>query len=601
MLIVALLFLGEHMKKILKQRILVMLSVMLSIASYMRADMQVAIPAELAKVLSFEVDGLGVAMTTNTPFKPFPKIPALSSIAISNIKVRIGNEPTTSPIYFYVSTEAYNSDMQARGSILPTITVSGNTTVLNVTLAVEFRLVWSASTGWVMALKGGLPGTWKVSSCIPALKGSMIDGLSFTSPMLVVSSGQYLDNDLQLMIPAGIGFCGQLNFTGPLAGLLTLVHLGAPSLSVYGTLGTLPKDFAIRASLGVPLNFPSSVASTFKSSDVMLEITGTPSIGLQTGLTVQVGSDTLLFDTRVGLGATAGNVNGSMTGSWKNPVGLNGITVDNVGMTLVMPYIEGGIPTGFGITGGIKMGKTYLSGGIELVDFFPTVLSVEADHTNLGDLLSLMKIKLSVPSLGLDKFKFVAVPGFSARKIGQVTFQPGFTIIFEIDAGKFGIDFSGSLNILPVPGLSIDASAGDKSKIEKEIKDSGSDLLSFNSNNNEILLASNDNTLLALSIGKTVDKAKDTVKDTAKNVSKDAQKAADAAKDAAKKLLDALQTITLNKFELVISLEEVKLNVQITYLKQKIGIDFDVDILTKGKNMFDDLANGIIDKLKKIV
>ena len=285
-----------------------------------------------------------------------------------------------------------------------------------------------------ITLKAFPPKGWKISDAIDSLEGSLFDKIDLSNTKIVISSFSHFDPQLNVNLNMGINLAAMTNLADKtFNGAKNLISgLASQSLNLFGSLGSL-KDtqFAVTIPLNIKLSEKAFLENTsffFTGSDMG------PSMGLKTQIKIIPSQDDepLLFSGKASIDLAKSGLllGGSMLGEWNNPLGLNGITLSNVGCDLSLPTL-----TTVGLTGTLIFeknkeigmaarystdGKIALMGKFKGELLLEDILSIPAKANPNFDIKSFKK---NFPDIGFydSEFKFAPLQ----TKIDEIIIEPG--------------------------------------------------------------------------------------------------------------------------------------------------------------------------------
>ncbi len=243
---------------------------------------------------------------------------------------------------------------------------------------------------------GVKPEKWKLTEAIPLLSNPVLDNLDFSNVGFVITnedsrlSSDDLDYDTrqffskmsasdeyELVLKPGINLISVIpleNMTedDPLYKLMEHLGMHSKGLLLQGSFGNvfglmsgksggksdLIKDIYLKA--GLPPMQPPGAPAWFKSGELALEITGTPSVGVIGAITVDINGDILTFFIKGQISKDGAGVALSIVGGleaeepWVAPFGIKFLTLNKSVLTIsVNAY--GNI--GLGFAGDLVIGK----------------------------------------------------------------------------------------------------------------------------------------------------------------------------------------------------------------------------------------------------
>jgi hypothetical protein len=188
----------------------------------------------------------------------------------------------------------------------------------------------------------------------PALHGAGFSAIKFTKGQVVIVSRDYTTNE-GIPLQKGISFTGEIVFEGPLAALKSVAPT-TPGVPVQFVLSLDPSDLA-HSSLGFELPLGVQLSPTVSLGKIRVAIDGGLPLGI--GLTTMVRikptpvDPDLLFTMHGALKPPIVELDGSFEGIWKNPFGIEGLTIKNVGLGLNFILSAPPVPTLFKLAGSL--------------------------------------------------------------------------------------------------------------------------------------------------------------------------------------------------------------------------------------------------------
>ncbi|MFI5333398.1 MAG: hypothetical protein ACHQVS_04855 [Candidatus Babeliales bacterium] len=349
-------------------------------------------------------------------------IPVLNTLKFTNLDVQL--DVTKNP---------------KNKKLAPTIAVKGATEILGVKVSAVIREVLDANGKPGIYVNAPLPKNWKFSDSIKELKGTFFDGLIFNEAWLLACSVEsYNDPDRNVTVKKGLSFYAQVPLSGSLDKVGKLLGSMDQTFTMYGKLDPNPRNinFGIILSQGVPLT-----TSTVSVGNMEVVISGEPHLGLKASVIVRPSTeDTLTFTGEFDLGVIA-TLHANMDGSWHNPFGIKGLTLNNVALGLGITYSIPPVPSLFQILADMKIKDNTVS--------FATSVDATLQHMALKghvDRLSFMDIVTSFAQpIGL-KLPQPAFPVFDLANV-DIRFAAIDTTIGTQTIGR-GITMIADMNVL---------------------------------------------------------------------------------------------------------------------------------------------------------
>lgn len=246
------------------------------------------------------------------------------------------------------------------------IQVSGMTPFLGESVECTITASWRGPNAYNSRVTIFIPGSWKFSDSFPGLK--VFDTIkfykvsfSYTHLPMSVDTRQ---EEFHLDIPTGIDFwldqgfniVGEALPAGLLKNLADLI--GFDKAFVKASLPLDPETRKRDAFLQLVTPMRINFASGIRTTGLSIIITTEPQFQIETALLVRVPyeKDPLVFGAQINLQPGEVRVLGRMDGYWKNPFGIKGLKVEDVGIELSAMYPPV-LPSGGGIRGIIRFAQ----------------------------------------------------------------------------------------------------------------------------------------------------------------------------------------------------------------------------------------------------
>ena len=338
--------------------------------------------------------------------------------------------------------------------------VNQNNGNYNVSLGGEFRFKGKTLTGEILILKengntdyvfkGKLSGSLNPLSFFPALEPF---SLTFQDTYFVYSTKKYEDTELNTTIEKGFGIKTSVPFSGMLSPVKKIFGLNKETLDLYTKMGS--GGVEVKARLMSGKKDPSKRISFGK---LELEVATKPLPKFKILGSVYIKPDSngelLEFVSSLSLDPVSLELAGTMLGEWKNPFGINGITMSNCALQGGIS-LQTGMPVSLGFAGDIDFFgfKSKAAVLLNLVKMNESLVHVQIPRLSMYELLGIverMGVPISKDVFSAVKFKDVEI------KVAPTDGQVG-----EIRIEK-GIKFKGEMDFF-----------GFKSKVVFEVKDGG--------------------------------------------------------------------------------------------------------------------------------
>jgi hypothetical protein len=408
------------------------------------------------------IDFKGI-IKTQKPIQPFAQIPG------------IGKLPGVKDITIYDVGIGMSSDQK--------FTIEGTSTILNFSTNVSV-----IKTNEGVILKASPPPGWKISQAFPILEGSLFEELDLSDIQIIISSTSYYDKELKAKIKKGFSvksavrvFNAQESFENT---KIMLKDVPDQPLMLTGSIGKTLKETVL--TVKIPTNIKLSKTSSLEN--INLEINGDgPTVALLSQMRVKpTEKDTqeLLFTGRTEISINPlkpyATFAGTMEGTWDKPLGIKNFSLSNLALEMAIKVAPPTpLPSGFGITGIMQLGKHEVGMATKLSADGEIILRGSLNELSLTDLLSVankfgLKIKLEdVPMLKLSDVEIYLAP--EPGNIGEILFDKGLTIkgildIFKEQATIYltvdstGIVAKGNVTDLQIGPLNVSGAGPDKEK-----------------------------------------------------------------------------------------------------------------------------------------
>ncbi len=356
--------------------------------------------------------GVSVAIKHKKPFKPFAGLPieGLKDVSVANVVLKPG-----------VAT--YGSSF----------TLLGDVTVMGLTAQCQISYWRIVTTGKnELLLRAFLGKSISLGKLMPFLKGSFLEHIVVGDPLILISTFQYEDPGVDLTLRPGINILGTVDLakSGILSNIETLTDSKFQPLTLFGSIGIKREHLSIAIVIPATFKFPNPL---WKSGAVRLEMSGEPSVGLLTSLTIQPSEmdEPITFHVEVKLEPDEAYLAGTFEGIWKDVFGLKGMNISDVALEVAVPY--GPAISAIGFTGRLKLGKEF-GVGVKLdKDPMKALVYGSLDSLSLRDLVTAVtgmgaRIPLkAIPTVGFEDIEVKIVP-YEDTEIGEILFEKGITI-----------------------------------------------------------------------------------------------------------------------------------------------------------------------------
>jgi|GEM_PF-1818890 hypothetical protein len=334
------------------------------------------------------------------------------------------------------------------------------------------------------------PKNWKISDMVKEAKGTVVDDLDITDVKILASSAAYVDKKLGIKVNKGFTIAAKI----PLEALGEMEELFkdnpdmAKEFILQGTIGTSLKQLTLSLQIPVTVNIKDVV----EIQGITAKIGGVPpgfSFATKVIVTLPPKKEKLSFTSIMSLNAAANlAIAGSMKGEWKNPFGIKGLTVEDLGLEVGVNVVTL-VPTIIGFTGKTYIGEKGLEVASKItwpnVTQFALVCKMLGEDTELTlkDMATIpqkygMYIPVkTLPHIGIYDLNVYIVP--APLMIGGIEYQPGFNVQGKIEIqdqeaevfatiGDNGIILYGYMpeinlgNVLKITGMGKDRKRGTK-------------------------------------------------------------------------------------------------------------------------------------------
>jgi len=307
---------------------------------------------------------------------------------------------------------------------------------------------------------------------------SIID-ITINKLQMIFSDWKYEDKELgDITIEKGFNFLGEVQMVGALKPVNLLTKL-----EVLRMFGTIKKDL-VGTTIKGPIPGELSLGGGTKLTKMMLGIDITGKLPLNTpvpqfmvsgDLKVKIKglNDPINFTSILQIAAEKATLSGRMDGMWKDPFGLKGLSIGDVGLGASVLY-TGAVPEGFAIKGVIELGdkkfslatKGSVTEGAAFVGKMEGSLSykdiVNFANNSTGAGLPVDQIFKIIPNVGIENPALQIVPiatTIVGKAYPQGTSFEGLINVFGIKTAlkahvlKGGIKGSAKLPEINIPGL----------------------------------------------------------------------------------------------------------------------------------------------------
>lgn len=267
------------------------------------------------------------------------QLPALSTLALSNLSIGIENKSSVSSkqaLFIEGECELFNKKK----------------------FKARLNFIQNDAGKKGVSLHVNVPQKMKISRSIPSL--TSLDFLTFEHATLIISTLSYFDTQANIPIEKGFSLLASLSINDVLPTATPLLG-GQTTALLYGTLNA-DGALSLKASLPFALRFGKG---PFKSAETSLLVElskeSLPSIALQASITVQPTDRDmpLVFSSEIKPGAADAKISGTMQGLWNAPFGIEGFSIGDCALSMSINYAQfavSGLPSGAAIAASMKLG-----------------------------------------------------------------------------------------------------------------------------------------------------------------------------------------------------------------------------------------------------
>ncbi|MFH1831854.1 MAG: hypothetical protein ABH827_03540 [bacterium] len=329
---------------------------------------------------------------------------------------------------------------------------------------------------------------WKISEAIPAAKGTPLDELDLSGAQFIVSTKSYRDEKLNLDIKKGINLVANIPLLNVVlknikdeeqrAQIAQTLSKMPTSLQIVGSIGTSLPDLMLTVNIPMQLGFEIPKGPAFYIQRMAARISGDgPSASVLASIGVRpTPQDQLLeFTGAFQMGVQTASLAASMKGMWVDPLGIatllrlkrDKLAIFDLGLELGIDYKifpASGVPTVFGITGGLKigdaiarmalkatsdiadlvlLGELYKEAidpktGAQVID--PGTGKVKHEMIKLKDIVKFANdLGIMIPVNNIPEFGYMGEIRFCPKgaRIGEIYIEPGISCRGEIIMPNF--------------------------------------------------------------------------------------------------------------------------------------------------------------------
>jgi len=326
----------------------------------------------------------------------------------------------------------------------------------------EIQIKRKADQTWGFAVGLVPPQNWKLSTINDSL--AVLDGLQFSNTSLILASSDDSNITLSTVKPPrndvaiirGVNLFANLSMTG--TGVDSL--LGIKTLVVYAAIGSDPQNIKLEAQVDAEYKISDSVYF----GNFVFRLQPAPSnflIALEGNLRVLMSGTDLRFTGGLSVQAKPSfqaSMYARMSGTWKDPFGVTGVAISDVGIEFKVPPLT---PPSMAFAGALKIGNFT---GAMAIKFDPTspVVAIAFNRLYLSDIFDTFcppavkkvipnGISTTVLNVGFENVKIYIVP--KATTIAGVSFAQGTSL--EGTMNLWGLRVSASVKIEQSKGVLI--------------------------------------------------------------------------------------------------------------------------------------------------
>jgi hypothetical protein len=324
--------------------------------------------------------------------------------------------------------------------------LSGEAVIKGLTLNCGVYFEKNIST-WVTVLYANIEAsTFGMANIIPAFKNTFVNDLQFSKVGFIYASADTTTQNegTSFAVKEGLQLIGVLEEIPVLSELTKSKQIGLVLSAHFGTTTDI--------SIAIPdtrIDLGHSV--TTDPLKIQIDITPDPAIVLIFGMDVTIPKQAtpLHFDLALSLSLLEANGSVTMKGYWNDPFGIDGVKIGpavalQIGI-IYEQFVSTGIPSEFGIAGGLDIGDT-------VIDMAVNISENPSEEILSGKLAKLDPTQLLDFAAKIMGFTIPNIPDFFEIKdleiyiaptggtIGTITYKPGFS--FAGDLVLFGKEIS---------------------------------------------------------------------------------------------------------------------------------------------------------------
>ncbi|KAF8228134.1 hypothetical protein L208DRAFT_1293165 [Tricholoma matsutake] len=329
------------------------------------------------------------------------------------------------------------------------VMVGGVVDFLHLRLTVAAHLYrWAGRTEWaILAELSAQDETLALSKIVPDVKDTFLD-LALKNVLFVVASQDDPSleavTETRYMIRKGVQFCATIDQIKTVDDLIR-----QPVLGLVLRIGW-SKRLGFNMDVFSPAELTIGLGNGIRTTPIRLGIITKPSVELSVsaGLSISVANspDPLTFSLILAANMTGASAIAEMRGWLHKPFGLANVSIGPaMALSIQIIYaqfIVTGIPSGFGVSGGLRIGDLEVQLAINISeDPRRQLLSGKVEKLNVGDLVTFASklVDASIPDVPADFLKFEDVNLYicpAGLSIGSTVYPQGFS--FAADVVIFG-------------------------------------------------------------------------------------------------------------------------------------------------------------------
>eukprot|EP00163_Fabomonas_tropica_P016544 TRINITY_DN2962_c0_g1_i3.p1 TRINITY_DN2962_c0_g1~~TRINITY_DN2962_c0_g1_i3.p1 ORF type:complete len:1725 (+),score=737.07 TRINITY_DN2962_c0_g1_i3:604-5778(+) len=377
---------------------------------------------------------------------------------------------TSNPIAKTLTSTTFTGAMVRIETSPPSIRVAGSMIIFGDAAVRVGAAAISSGDGWGFTAGAALGQDFKFSAITST--AAPLDDVKFAQAKLVLTTVDLQNVDLFLdgssvSTVAGLTFDARLPMNGK--GLEMIQKwTKVDAVVVQAQFATSAKEFTLRA--GIEGNFKITKDITITNAGLFLKIAGSRGLSVGLDCTVQTAlssrpQDKLQFWGSIYVSPVGAGFETQMQTPWVEPFGARGLTIQQSAITMEFSYAAG-VPTRFGIAGGLQIGKVSGSAVIlaDLVNIQQSMVRGELKNIDLGKLIAATTnyvvpgtLSKTTTRFGFQRMLVYANMGTAPLKFNNQVYQPGYR--FQVDEFNFFNVLRGScmVNVEMTKGIAMSA------------------------------------------------------------------------------------------------------------------------------------------------